>query len=549
MEFAAYLNNALVYEQSQQGREGDRPLDCALAKTITKPFARSFTTSFQAKSFQDFQAKVKAKVKSTVKSTVGGSAKYTLSATLVASTIVGGITILPAAAQTPEIVLLQDLLARKGFDPGEVDGVKGAATEAAIIQAQNFYGLEADGIVGAQTLEALQSDPYPNGATDNSTASSESVVNLQKLLADRGFYHSDIDGISGSQTEAAILSAQNFYGLTQDGIAGPATIAALEADSGTPTKPVSDNSDVTSLQKLLAARGFYGGEIDGISGSETEAAILSAQKFYGLAQDGVAGSATIAALEADKGGISTLPAPKPISVNDVAYVQQLLATQGFYSGAIDGILGSQTEAAIITAQKFYRLVPDGIAGSATIAALQNGNFTSVKPPSNPASNEVANLQNLLRDRGFYVGAIDGIFGTSTSQAIASAQRYYGLPVTGTTNPAIVAALEGSTINRPISYNGSYNGSPNYNNSPVVISTGNSVTSPVIATGNIADLQKLLSQRGFYTGTINGSLGQETKNAIIRAQNFYGLTPADGSPNSRLTDNLNRDPYVASSVRS
>lgn len=50
---------------------------------------------------------------------------------------------------------IQQALKDKGFDPGEVDGVWGRNTAAAVKQFQAQQGLEADGIVGPQTKAAL----------------------------------------------------------------------------------------------------------------------------------------------------------------------------------------------------------------------------------------------------------------------------------------------------------------------------------------------------------------------------------------------------------
>jgi peptidoglycan hydrolase-like protein with peptidoglycan-binding domain len=46
-------------------------------------------------------------------------------------------------------------LQARGFLQGAVDGVFGAATETAVKAAQQRYGLETDGIVGASTWDAL----------------------------------------------------------------------------------------------------------------------------------------------------------------------------------------------------------------------------------------------------------------------------------------------------------------------------------------------------------------------------------------------------------
>lgn len=50
---------------------------------------------------------------------------------------------------------LQEALAAVGFSAGEVDGVYGAATVAAVAAFQRSTGLVEDGVAGAQTIAAL----------------------------------------------------------------------------------------------------------------------------------------------------------------------------------------------------------------------------------------------------------------------------------------------------------------------------------------------------------------------------------------------------------
>lgn len=50
---------------------------------------------------------------------------------------------------------IQQALKDKGFDPGEIDGIWGRNTIAAVKQFQKQQGLEVDGIVGPQTTAAL----------------------------------------------------------------------------------------------------------------------------------------------------------------------------------------------------------------------------------------------------------------------------------------------------------------------------------------------------------------------------------------------------------
>jgi len=269
MELVAYLHGETVCERIYQGESIDQALNCQLLDSIAN------------------------------------SSRHAKSA-LCVGLAVGMIAIntTPAAyAYVPEIALVQDLLARRGFNPGVSDGVKGEATTDAIIEAQTFYGLEADGVIGSETLAALQNDSYEVGGSGSEDliapiTSSESVENLQQLLSDRGFYGGAIDGISGAMTTEAIVLAQKTYGLIADGIAGSITIAALEADPGDNPVVTPQDGSLEEGQTLLSELGFYEGEVDGIQGPLTTAAIENAQAFYGLTVDGILGEQTLGALRA-----------------------------------------------------------------------------------------------------------------------------------------------------------------------------------------------------------------------------------------------------------
>ncbi len=123
---------------------------------------------------------------------------------------------------------------------------------------------------------------------------------------------------------------------------------------------------------------------------------------------------------------------------------------------VDGIFGSRTEASVRAFQQIFDLTPDGIVGQATWYALvrlytavtslselrsQGQQFYSISweyPNSlyeGDRGDKVRHLQYMLSVLSAYIPAIpplevDGIYGTATRNAVLAAQRWFGLPQTG-----------------------------------------------------------------------------------------------------------------------
>ena len=117
----------------------------------------------------------------------------------------------------------------------------------------------------------------------------------------------------------------------------------------------------------------------------------------------------------------------------VAELQQLLQSKGFYTGKIDSDFGTSTTNAVLKFQQANGLLADGIVGSFSWTKLRTV-ITSAQalPILLPGSkgSAVAQAQQLLKDKGYYQGRIDGDFGMGTRDAIAAFQRANGLTVDG-----------------------------------------------------------------------------------------------------------------------
>lgn len=119
-----------------------------------------------------------------------------------------------------------------------VDGIFGPATENAVVAFQKQFGLTIDGIVGPTTwnkiVEIYKKTISGNNYTGNYPGyllkkgmSGDAVKELQYYLSSisssYGIPSVTVDGVFGSSTENAVKSFQKQFGLTVDGIVGPAT--------------------------------------------------------------------------------------------------------------------------------------------------------------------------------------------------------------------------------------------------------------------------------------------------------------------------------------
>ena len=99
-------------------------------------------------------------------------------------------------------------------------------------------------------------------------AASANVAALQAGLFARGLYTSNVDGLRGPATSAAVRALQRRAGLVIDGIPGPRTRRALGRHGrhrygSRALRPGLIGWDVAALQFLLESHGFALGVVDG----------------------------------------------------------------------------------------------------------------------------------------------------------------------------------------------------------------------------------------------------------------------------------------------
>ncbi len=135
---------------------------------------------------------------------------------------------------TPNTAALQVALKALHHYSGGIDGINGRRTKLAVRRYQRAHRLPVDGVAGARTRRKLGARGRPSFGSRAMTQGDRGwdVAALQWLLRKRGFKPNGTDGGFGARTTAAVRRAQARYGLTVDGVAGPATIASLKRGRG-----------------------------------------------------------------------------------------------------------------------------------------------------------------------------------------------------------------------------------------------------------------------------------------------------------------------------
>lgn len=305
-----------------------------------------------------------------------------------------GTTLLQRGSRGAQVTALQQSLTRAGVYNGPVTGFYGSLTQASVRRFQQARGLAVDGIAGPNTLAALGTtnagnpgNTLPTNVLLRRGSSGPAVTQLQRTLANRGYFNGPITGYYGRITESAVRRYQQANGLVADGVAGRNTLLALGGRNGN-TPPIastrlergSAGPAVSQLQDRLRVIGFYNGPTTGEYGALTEAAVRDFQSSRGISVNGIAGPTTLAALQRGSTGGSgaiavSTPTRQIVPLQPgnrgprVRSLQARLGRLGYYTGPIDGVFGPDTEAALRSYQQDSNLIANGIADANTFASL------------------------------------------------------------------------------------------------------------------------------------------------------------------------------------
>ena len=325
------------------------------------------------------------------------------------------------------------------------------------------------------------------------------VVELQFLLNFIGQFYNEIpfvieDSVFRESTRDAVIAFQRRFGLTADGVVGPATWNRLyevyrrirattpqpHPPGGTPNVPAfpgapiqigTRSSDVSTMQTRLntVARCNPSIEtlvVDGVFGQRTQQAVREFQRLFGLPQNGIIDQNTWYRIIDESNLLQGAPCPAPpqpppppptvwppfpgvilregMTGPSIRQVQERLNVLGANPRlSEDGIFGPRTAAAVRAFQQQRGLNADGIVGPITWNALFGA--TAPPPPPQPVwppfpgvilregmtGPSIRQVQERLNVLGANPRlSEDGIFGPRTAAAVRAFQQQRGLNANG-----------------------------------------------------------------------------------------------------------------------
>lgn len=206
----------------------------------------------------------------------------------------------------------------------------------------------------------------------------------------------------------------------------------------------------------------------------------------------------------DPGAAPTSPAP----LAPAASVDRVRQAEAEFAGAQEAVTDSTpladasqifNSAAVALEMAWLRLFAD--AGCLTDEQAQQA--------AAAASAYTMALQQDLTDAGYYAGAIDGIYGPQTVQAVQDLQESSGLPVTGTVDNATAAALQAE-----------------------LLALGGAAAQESLAT--TAAIQQTLKLVGFWDGPVDGVWTPELTEAVKAFQVELGVEPTGNVDAATIT---------------
>ncbi len=131
---------------------------------------------------------------------------------------------------------------------------------------------------------------------------------------------------------------------------------------------------------------------------------------------------------------------------NVTLLQEKLMEAG-YAVQTTGVYDEATMQAVLTLQESYGLPETGVADVETQEVIFGGCYLVLR--EGMSGDQVARLQQRLRDMSLFSDDVNGMYGLTTAQAVSIFQQLYGIPVTGVADVETLSQLYSDLDGREI----------------------------------------------------------------------------------------------------
>ena len=362
----------------------------------------------------------------------------------------------------------------------------------------------------------------------------EATKRLQQSLIEMGFLNDRADGYFGERTKLAVVALENYVRELEQ-----ALIDARPVETPTPAPTATPVTTATAAatpeskhQLTLVPKNTPVPTEEPTQEPTAEPSaepVEPAQTLEPVTQvDGVADALLQAYLYSDS-FVSVRGALKSgSSGTDVTRLQTRLLNLGCSVSEPDGDYGSTTARAVRVFQYANGLSQTGVADEQTLALLFSAN---AKAPAHAmlslgsTGDDVTALQQRLLYLGFTTASADGSFGTATQTAVQRLQEYVRSIETlavKAADPTIAADADVSdrltTVVDGVA-------------DPILLDIFYSDSFPVVpgelgggsSGDDVIRLQRRLSGLNFFNGTLDGSYGAVTREAVLAFQKQHKLS--------------------------
>jgi len=320
------------------------------------------------------------------------------------------------------------------------------------------------------------------------------------------------DSIAAQLDANELERAQDLAAQWRASRPGSGSAPAVAQDTPADT-PINQPYSLRNVQVALSNLGYAVGTPDGVIGPKSRAAIRAYQVDSGMPASGEPSIALHEKLQASLAQRSGQAKPAPqqtptVGAAMVSEAQTELRQRGYDITAITGTANAETTAAVRAYQADARLPVTGEISNDLMQQLRTARADS----GAIYRAQVKQVQTALNASGYTAGPPDGALGPKSRAAISRYQSDNNLAATGEVNAELLASL----------------GIESNDQAPVIVSSS----------ATILETKKQLRAQGYASGTPDGTLDPETREAIRAYQSDAGLE-VTGEATTALLEHLRR----------